>query len=351
MHFALHEMRRAHLSILRIHAHSVGQDKDKMAIYIFSMKTISRSAGRSSVAAVAYIHGLTMTNPRDGLVHSYQGKQKGVLHSINRGKGFEFEPEQLWPMLELHHKRRDAVLAREIITAMPCELSIESNAKLLGKLVQELCDTHGVAVSAALHAPSADGDDRNIHAHVIYTSVDVACEGGQLRLGKKVVELDAMAMQRAKRPIPADVWRLRWQELVNEALAAEGVAAQVDCRSLVAQRADALKRGDLMTAEQLNRIPDIHLGPAAAGFERRTGRKSLRRTLRENQQKAYAKSVAVLKNIRASIESLALMLRAEFHNYSASISGAVDNKSGLIDLGRVAGLEKMNVIMKGASND
>lgn len=303
------------------------------------------------MAAVAYIHGLTIKNPRDGLIHSYRGKQKGVLHSINRGKGFVFEPKLLWPMLELHHKRKDAVLAREIIMALPCELSLESNVKLLGKLVEELCDTHGVAVSAALHAPSTEGDERNIHAHVIYSAVDVTCDGGQLHLGKKVVELDAMAMQRAKRPIPADVWRLRWQELVNAALAADGVMAQVDCRSLIAQREDALGRGDAATAEQLNRIPDVHLGPAAIGYERRTGRKSLRRTMREAQQRAYASSISVLRNIRAVIKSFALMLQVEFQGYSASISSTDDNNSRLINLGRMAGLEKMTSKIKGASND
>ena len=315
-----------------------------MAIFSFMMKTLSRSGGRSSVAAVAYVQALTMKNPRDGLVHSYRGKQRGVLYSINQGRGFSFQPEKLWPMIELQHKRRDAVLAREIIVALPHELGLQSNVQLLGRLVQELCDTHGVAVSAALHAPSAEGDERNVHAHLIYTSIDVSSVGGELRLGKKVVELDAVAMQRSKQPIPADVWRQRWQTLVNEALVADGVTAQVDCRSLADQRADAIERGDERAAEQLNRLPDVHLGPVASGYERRTGRMSLRRMLRESQQITFANSVAVLKNIRASIDALVLGLQENFRNYSLSKTRKNNGINALVNLGRRAVFE--NIISK-----
>ena len=312
-----------------------------MAIFSFIMKTISRSGGRSSVAAVAYIQALTMKNPRDGLAHSYRSKQKNVLLSINQGRGFSFQSEELWPMIELHHKRRDAVLAREIIVALPHELSLQSNVQLLGRLVQELCDTHGVAVSAALHAPSADGDERNVHAHLIYTSVDVSSVGGELRLGKKVVELDAVAMQRSKQPIPADVWRLRWQTLVNEALATDGVTAQVDCRSLADQRADAIERRDEWAAEQLNRLADVHLGPVATGYERRTGRKSLRRKFRESQQQFFANSVAALRNIRTSIDAFIRELQEHFRNYPSAINGKNGNFNALMDLGKRAVAENI----------
>lgn len=326
------------------------EKEELMAIFSFIMKTLSRSGGRSSVAAVAYIQALTMKNPRDGLVHSYRGKQKGVLHSINRGRGFSFQPEKLWPMIELHHKRRDAVLAREIVVALPHELGFHSNVQLLDRFVQELCDVHGVAVSAALHAPSAEGDERNVHAHLIYTSVDVSIVGGELRFGKKVLELDAVAMQRSKQPIPADVWRQRWQTLVNEALAADGVMAQVDCRSLAEQRAHALERGDEGAAEQLNRLPDAHLGPVASGYERRTGRKSLRRMLRESQQREFAKSVVALKNIRASISALVLMLQESFRNYSLSVNRK-NSSNSLMDLGKRAVYENLILKRKGISND
>src|SRR3546814_12971053 len=42
-----------------------------MAIYHLAVKSVSRSTGRSAVAAVAYRAGVCLENERDGLVHDY----------------------------------------------------------------------------------------------------------------------------------------------------------------------------------------------------------------------------------------------------------------------------------------
>lgn len=42
-----------------------------MAIYHLSVKSVSRSTGRSAVAAIAYRAGVELLNERDGLVHDY----------------------------------------------------------------------------------------------------------------------------------------------------------------------------------------------------------------------------------------------------------------------------------------
>ena len=55
--------------------------KQLMAIYHFSMKTISRSAGRTATAAAAYRAGVAITDMKTGEIHNYVYK-KGVL-----GKG------------------------------------------------------------------------------------------------------------------------------------------------------------------------------------------------------------------------------------------------------------------------
>lgn len=314
-----------------------------MAIYSFMMKTISRSAGRSSVAAVAYVQALSMKNPRDGLVHSYRGKQKNVLLSINQGRGFSFEPDQLWPLIEQHHKRKDAVLAREIVVALPHELSLKSNAELLGRLVKELCDEHGVAVSAALHAPSTEGDARNVHAHLIYTSVDVSREGDQLQLGKKVLELDAVAMQRAKRAIPADVWRLRWQEMVNAALMSQGFTERVDCRTLAAQRDEALASGNEQLAATLDRLPDAHLGPTATAFERRTGQRSWVRLAQQVRQRLYAQFRQLASNIRISLSNIKNQISMSENSAKEYLLEREKEKSSkLVNLGKRAALSSLS---------
>ena len=46
-----------------------------MAIYHFSMKTISRSAGRTATAAAAYRAGVAITDMKTGEVHNYVYKR------------------------------------------------------------------------------------------------------------------------------------------------------------------------------------------------------------------------------------------------------------------------------------
>ena len=45
-----------------------------MAIYHLSVKTISRSAGRSATAAAAYRAGVEITDERTGEIHDYTRK-------------------------------------------------------------------------------------------------------------------------------------------------------------------------------------------------------------------------------------------------------------------------------------
>ncbi|WP_456303865.1 MobA/MobL family protein, partial [Acetobacter pasteurianus] len=49
--------------------------QNNLAIYHLSVKSISRSAGRSVVAAAAYRAGQELTDERQGLTHDYTRKQ------------------------------------------------------------------------------------------------------------------------------------------------------------------------------------------------------------------------------------------------------------------------------------
>lgn len=94
-----------------------------MAIYHLSMKSISRSAGRSATAAAAYRAGEEITDERTGQVHDYK-RHQGVQYAetILPG-GAAVERAEFWNRIEVHHKRGDAVLAREVEVSLPAELS------------------------------------------------------------------------------------------------------------------------------------------------------------------------------------------------------------------------------------
>ena len=273
-----------------------------MAIYHLSVSAISRSAGRSSTAAAAYRSGSLIVDDRTGEVHDYSRK-RGVLDSalILPGGGTADRAE-FWNGVEKHHKRGDAVLVREVEISLPTELDADSRKQIALKFAGELSDRYGVAADVALHAPRTVTDkdlekdpkqyhetdpvtgrrhNGNWHAHIMLSACLVSPTG---ELGKKAVELDPIHCQRAKVPNLADTARARWSEIANEALENAGRSERIDHRSHAERNIQA--------------EPTIHLGPAAAGFERRTGEKSQRRQEAEAtiaERLAKAKEVGELE--------------------------------------------------------
>lgn len=258
-----------------------------MAIFHLSAKPISRAQGRSATGAAAYRAGVEITDERSGLVHSYYRKG-GVLHAeLILPAGGTADRAEFWNRVEMHHKRGDAVLAREVEISLPTELTKDQRRALAVGYARELADRYGVAADVALHAPrtvtNKDLEKRpdqhfeidpetgkrhngNWHAHIMLSACHVQPDG---TLGKKAVELDPIHCQRAKIENMADRERARWGELANAALERHGHEARIDHRS----HAD---RG-------IEVEPSRHLGPQAHGYERRTGQASAKRIEQEQE--------------------------------------------------------------------
>lgn len=279
-----------------------------MAIYHLSAKPISRSAGRSAVAAVAYRAAEKIAEERTGLVHDYTRKE-GVLHTelILPGGG-TIDRAEFWNNLEAHHKRGDAVLAREVEISLPTELTPEQRKDLAVDYARELADRYSVAADVALHAPRTITDrdlkrnphqhhetdetgrrhNGNWHAHIMLSACHVQPDG---TLGKKAVELDPIHCQRAKIENMADRERPRWEQLANSALERHGHENRIDHRSHA-------ERG--IEAE-----PTRHLGPTAAGIERRTGEPSIKRLQQDQdivERLARAKELGELERKSSQLD-------------------------------------------------
>ena len=146
-----------------------------MAIYHFSVKTISRSAGRSVVAAAAYRSGEKLNCERYGLEQDYT-KKSGVeftnIYAPENTNPNLLDRQNLWNAVEKSERRKDALLAREFEIAFPQELNHEQRQTLLDELCQDIVKKHGVVVDAAIHAPhtGSGSDERNYHAHVMFTT-------------------------------------------------------------------------------------------------------------------------------------------------------------------------------------
>lgn len=229
-----------------------------MAIYHLSVKTVSRSAGRSATAAAAYRAGVEITDERTGEIHDYT--RKGGVESAELvlpagAPEWAADRAALWNAAEQAETRKNSTVAREFEIALPEELSPAERARLAHDFAREIVARHGCAADVAIHAPGKEGDNRNHHAHILLSTRRLGPEG----FTEKTRELD----DQKTGPQLVTEWRERFASLQNERLREAGIEARVDHRSLEAQGID--------------REPTKHLGPAATGYERRTGEPSRKR--------------------------------------------------------------------------
>jgi hypothetical protein len=266
-----------------------------MAIFHLSARApITRASGRSSTAAAAYRAGALICDERTGLVFDYR-RRHGVLDArIQLPGGRHWEDRAgFWNSVEEYHRRRDAVVAREVVVALPVELDSDERAQLAFDFAREIANEFGVAVDCALHSPSRDGDDRNHHAHFLLTACSVGADGA---LGKKVERLDPIACRRSGTPDSVSWLRPRWEYLVNAALAGGGSTERVDHRS--------------HKARGIARHPTVHVGKKSVSTRARTG---LNARLRSKNAKAaeLEKQISKLMRMRARLAARAAMEMAD----------------------------------------
>ena len=235
-----------------------------MASYHLSVKTIKRSAGRSATAAAAYRVGERIECQREGRVHDYtrkQGIEETFILTPKDAPDWATDRSRLWNEVEASEPRRNSVTAREWELALPSEISAEDRSQITRDFAQELVSRYGVAVDVAIHAPHREGDQRNHHAHVLTSTRKL--EAGGFTAKTRVLDSAKTG------GVEIEQMRGLWAELQNRALERVGEVERVDHRSLEKQRETALERGDKLSAEELDRDPELKLGPAANSMERR----------------------------------------------------------------------------------
>ena len=139
-----------------------------MAIYHLEAKVVSRGAGRSAVAASAYMSCSRLYNDYDGIQHDYTKKQGLVWQQVflpSMAPPEWQDREKLWNAVEENEKTKDSRLAREFIAALPRELDRQAQIELIRAFIQEQFVSDGMCADAAIH----DTDGQNPHAHILLT--------------------------------------------------------------------------------------------------------------------------------------------------------------------------------------
>ena len=260
--------------------------KTIVAIYHLSVKTVSRSAGRSSTAAAAYRAGVEITDERTGEVHDYRrkaGVESAEIFLPDSAPKWATDRAKLWNAAEQAETRKNSTVAREFEIALPAELTPSQRERLAHDFTKAIVQKYGFAADCAIHAPGKDGDSKNHHAHILCTTRKLTAEG----FAAKTRELDDRATGAAQ---VVEVREL-FANMTNAALERAGQVARVDHRSLEAQGID--------------REASIHLGPAATAIERRGETSEKTQHHQERQREAEGKVAAMVAIAEAQAKAAA----------------------------------------------
>ncbi|MFB3984897.1 MobQ family relaxase [Escherichia coli] len=208
-----------------------------MAIFHFSVKAISRSAGRSAVACSAYRSGEKLEDHYQGKTQDYTqktGVESKKIYAPENTKKELLDRQELWNTVEQVERRKDATLAREFEIAFPHEFNAEQRQDLLDELCQGIVEKHGVIVDACIHAPhtKSGSDERNFHAHIMFTSRQIDPQTGDFAKKKN------RDFNKEQSSETVSHWREHFAELTNRHLEKHGFADRVDHRSYKDQGID-----------------------------------------------------------------------------------------------------------------
>lgn len=186
-----------------------------------SLDKLTRSKNRSFASGAAYILRTAIHEPRLGVTH--QQNPKGGLLGFGTN-GWAGDVDSLCRAASAAERRADSVEGRSLILALPHELSKERCLRLLATLAAFLYERHQVASVFALHAPDEEGDKRNCHGHMVFTSRRVNPEGTEL--GEKTREWDVSTGSGHTESL-----REFWCTTLNAELEAIGAEADIEHRS------------------------------------------------------------------------------------------------------------------------
>ena len=225
-----------------------------MAIYHLSVKTGSRGGGQSAKAKSEYIEREgKYEKDRDELAYSESG---------NMPEWAGADPQKYWESAD-EHERANGSLFKEVEFALPVELDERQQRELASSFAADLTGEERLPYTMAIHR----GGGENPHVHLMISERgldghDRDAEQWFKRANKANPEKGGALKTRS---FMNREWlentRQAWETAANTALDRAGRSERIDHRSLAVQREEAIERGQVDRADELNRQPGVHLGP------------------------------------------------------------------------------------------
>lgn len=244
-----------------------------MAIFFVRASVVSRAKGQSAIARSAYNGRQRIRDEATNEVKDYRKYEGLISQGIETPKDvpeWTNDRSELWNRVEAVEKRKDAQLAKQFIIALPYELNEDENKELTKEIVKEFVK-EGMIVDWALHRPDDEGNEKNIHAHLLTTMRDITPEG----FGKKNRSWNDKAFY--------DKLKIQVAEVINVKLRERGI-------ELIDGRRYEVQNDGIENIEDL-KVTQEHKGYKKVNTERRL--KRINRQLEKLEAMGYGNNAGI----------------------------------------------------------
>ena len=237
-----------------------------MAVGHMNIRAHSRRKHHSVAAAFAYRLGCALVDRRTGQLHDYN--RRGTRAEVVAGGFACGKTRPAWALtaqafadaLETAEKRWDAMVCRDVTTALPHELDHEQRIELAAEWAEFLATKYNAPVPWAVHRPDARSDNRNWHIHSLLptrtldeTTGELGAKLRQFHVRGKRSEEDLSEKNRETKRADSgganEIRELRreWERRCNQALVAAGLEERISMGRLddPTKAAPVLSRGEV----------------------------------------------------------------------------------------------------------
>ena len=214
---------------------------------------------------------------REGSYANGTKKEEIVYKQFGNLPDWSAKPTDFFAAADLY-ERKNGNAYTEFEIALPAELSLEENIKLVKRFVEENVGSNK-AYCFAIHEKNAalDNDKRQPHAHIMFSE--------RIIENKQNVKPDYQFFKRYNKKYPErggykkddrfntslktgseNVLKVRksLEKIINEAYEKNGIDARVSCKSLRDLRSEAMLKNDKEQFDFYDRPAQNHLGPKLA---------------------------------------------------------------------------------------
>lgn len=254
---------------------------------MFRTQIINKS-NRSAVAYSAYRSGETLYSERDGLVKSYSDREvlaETYILSPQHAPKWVQDREKLWNEVEKIEKQHNAQLAREIVFALPVQLTNEEQTQLTLYFCKQNFSDQGMVADIAIHRDKK----QNPHVHVMLTLRPFE-EDGSWGKKRQKIEGKSIHLTNWNERETMIQWRKSLADCINQKFHEKGLADRVSHESYEKQGKD--------------KLPRVRLSRDAYQYEKRSEKKAVRDGKKYEPVTYYGKLNKEIQEINKELQSL-----------------------------------------------